>query len=193
VKVSPLENFLADHPYKVREYKTRRYSREESVERARARIGEDLYHTVFNNCGHFVAWCITGTTRSTQDLLFGLTGGAWGLLLSRSGPVLHALYRRIRTNFQIPRNRLWVRRHETSVVSSRGSLTSAERGDPSGPAAEGTAARGRKPMPTGWQEQRSVPWSANTRWTRPRMTAIRQHGSDVIRQAKLRSRWRGLS
>jgi hypothetical protein len=92
--------------------------------------------------GIFVAWCITGKTRSTQDLLFGLTGGAWGLLLSRSGPVLHALYRRIRTNFQIPQNRLWVRRHETSVVSGRGSLTSAERGDPSGPAAEGTAARG---------------------------------------------------
>ena len=39
VKVSPLEDFLADHPYKVKEYKTRTYSREESVERARARIG----------------------------------------------------------------------------------------------------------------------------------------------------------
>ena len=50
-----------------------------------------------------------------------------------------------------------------------------------------------KPVPTGWQEQRSVPWSADTRWTRPRMTARRRHGSDVIRQAKLRSRWRGLS
>jgi hypothetical protein len=50
-----------------------------------------------------------------------------------------------------------------------------------------------KPVPTGWQEQRSVPWSANTRWTRPRMTARRQHGSDVIRQAKLRLGWRGLS
>ena len=79
VKVSPLEEFLADHPYKVREYKTRTYSREESVERARTRIGEDLYHPVFNNCEHFVAWCITGKTRSTQvDLLFGLTGGALG-------------------------------------------------------------------------------------------------------------------
>jgi Lecithin retinol acyltransferase len=99
VKVSPLIEFLADHPYKVREYKTRTYSREESVERARARIGEDLYHPVFNNCEHFVTWCITGKPRSTQvDWLFGLTGGAWGLLLSRPGPVLHALYRRIRTD-----------------------------------------------------------------------------------------------
>ena len=111
VKVSALEEFLADHPYKLREYKTRTYSREESVERARTRIGEDLYHPVLNNCEHFVTWCITGKTRSTQvDLLFGLTGGPWGLLLSRSGPVLHGLYRWIRTNLQRPQNRPWIRR-----------------------------------------------------------------------------------
>ena len=103
VKVSPLVEFLADHPYKLREYKTRTYSREESVEMARARIGEDLYHPAFNNCEHFVTWCITGKTRSTQvDLLFGLTGGVWGLLLGHSGPLLHALYRWIRSNFQRP-------------------------------------------------------------------------------------------
>ena len=103
VKVSSLEEFLASHPYEVREYRTRKYSRGESVERARARIGENLYHALFNNCEHFVAWCITGKTRSMQvDLLFGLTGGAWGLLLSRSGPVLHALYRWIRTRFETP-------------------------------------------------------------------------------------------
>ena len=95
----------------VREYKTRTYSREESLERARTRIGEDRYHPVLNNCEHFVTWCITGKTRSTQvDLLFGLTGGPWGLLLSRSGPVLHGLYRWIRTNLQRPQNRPWIRR-----------------------------------------------------------------------------------
>ena len=102
-----LGRVLADHPCEVREYKKRKYSREESVERARARIGEDLYHPAFNDCEHFVTWCITGKTRSTQvDLLFGLTGGVWGLLLSRSGPVsFTAGYA------AIPRdrsNRLWV-------------------------------------------------------------------------------------
>jgi hypothetical protein len=113
VKVSALEDFLEGHPYKVREYKTRTYSREESIERARTRIGEDLYHPVMNNCEHFVTWCITGETRSTQvDLLFGLTGGPWGLLLSRSGPVLHGLYRWIRTKFQRPQNRLRVFRRQ---------------------------------------------------------------------------------
>ena len=109
VKVSALEEFLEGHPYTVREYKTRTYSREESLERARTRIGEDRSHPVLNNCEHFVTWCITGKTRSTQvDLLFGLTGGPWGLLLSRSGPVLHGLYRWIRTKFQRPQNRLRV-------------------------------------------------------------------------------------
>ena len=103
VKVSRLQDFLADHPYRTREHKTRRYSGEEAVDRARARLGEDLYHPIFNNCEHFVTWCITGKTRSMQvDLLFGLTGGPWGLLLSRSGPVLHALYRRVRARFQRP-------------------------------------------------------------------------------------------
>ena len=111
VKVSSLQDFLAGHPYTVREYKTRRYSREESVERARARIGEDFYHAAFNNCEQFVTWCITGKTRSMQvDFLFGLTGGPWGLFLSRSGPVLHALYRRIRANLRKPQNRLPIRK-----------------------------------------------------------------------------------
>jgi hypothetical protein len=105
-----LEDFLEGHPYKVRQYKTRTYSGEESIERARARLGEALYHPFFNNCEHFVTWCITGKTRSTQvDLLFGLTGGPWGLLLSRSGPVLHGLYRWIRTDLM---NKLWVFRRQ---------------------------------------------------------------------------------
>lgn len=111
VKISPLEDFVGNHGYKVREYKTRTYSREDSVDRARTRIGEDLYHPFLNNCEHFVTWCITGKTRSTQvDLLFGLTGGPWGLLLSRSGPVLHGLYRWIRTKFQRPQYRRVFRR-----------------------------------------------------------------------------------
>jgi hypothetical protein len=82
--------------------------KEESVEEAWARIGEDLYHPALYNCEHFVTWCITGKTRSTQvDLLFGLTGGVWRLLLSRSGPLLHALYRWIRSNSRERHNRFY--------------------------------------------------------------------------------------
>jgi hypothetical protein len=87
VKISRLKDFLADHPYSVSEYKTRTYSREESLERARARIGEDLYHPVLNNCEHFVTWCITGKTRSTQvDLLFGLTEALGVCFSAARGP-----------------------------------------------------------------------------------------------------------
>lgn len=36
------------------------------VERARSRLGEDRYRLWSNNCEHFVEWCISGTSRSTQ-------------------------------------------------------------------------------------------------------------------------------
>jgi Lecithin retinol acyltransferase len=139
VKVSSLQDFLAGHPYTVREDKTRRYSREESVERARARIGEDLYHPAFNNCEHRDV-CITGKTRSMQvDLLFGLTGGRWGLFLSRSGPVLHALYRRIRANLRKTAEQASdPQTMKTNVAPSR-VLSRAATGDSRGPAAEATA------------------------------------------------------
>jgi len=36
------------------------------VERAESRLGERDYNIVFNNCGHFAAWCKTGKHRSQQ-------------------------------------------------------------------------------------------------------------------------------
>ena len=44
----------------IREHKTRKFSREESVERARERIGEAGWNLLINNCEHFVEWCING-------------------------------------------------------------------------------------------------------------------------------------
>lgn len=37
-----------------------------SVARARSRLGESRYSLVFNNCEHFVNWCIEGESRSQQ-------------------------------------------------------------------------------------------------------------------------------
>ena len=37
-----------------------------AIERARSRLGEDRYRFWSNNCEHFVAWCLTGTSRSAQ-------------------------------------------------------------------------------------------------------------------------------
>lgn len=53
------------------------YSPEETVERAKSRIGENKYNLAFNNCEHFALWCKTGVHESTQvedvmkQLIFG--------------------------------------------------------------------------------------------------------------------------
>lgn len=42
------------------------YSPEETVERARSKVGEKEYNLIFNNCEHFAIWCKTGIHKSTQ-------------------------------------------------------------------------------------------------------------------------------
>ncbi len=42
------------------------YSPEETVERARSKIGCGGYDPVFNNCEHFAIWCKTGIEKSEQ-------------------------------------------------------------------------------------------------------------------------------
>ena len=52
--------------YKKYEEKVKIYSPEETVKRARSRIGESNYDLFENNCEHFAIWCKTGLSRSTQ-------------------------------------------------------------------------------------------------------------------------------
>ena len=42
------------------------FSPEETVERAKSRLGEDKYSLPFNNCEHFALWCKTGVSESHQ-------------------------------------------------------------------------------------------------------------------------------
>jgi len=42
----------------IREHETRKLSREDSLKRARERIGEAGWNLLSNNCEHFVEWCI---------------------------------------------------------------------------------------------------------------------------------------
>ena len=42
------------------------YSGEETVERARSRLGEGGYNLALNNCEHFAVWCKTGVKDSSQ-------------------------------------------------------------------------------------------------------------------------------
>ena len=39
---------------------------QETVRRARSRLGEDRYRLLTNNCEHFCEWCLRGTPRSRQ-------------------------------------------------------------------------------------------------------------------------------
>ena len=39
---------------------------QETVRRARSRLGEDRYRLFTNNCEHFCVWCLRGTPRSRQ-------------------------------------------------------------------------------------------------------------------------------
>ena len=58
-------------PRKEKRYKTQSeeyflYSPEETVERAKSRLGETKYNLALNNCEHFAIWCKTGISESYQ-------------------------------------------------------------------------------------------------------------------------------
>jgi hypothetical protein len=61
-----LEHFHKEHDYRVCDHLSREYNGVESIQRARLRIGENLYSLTDNNCEHFVNHCIEGQARSKQ-------------------------------------------------------------------------------------------------------------------------------
>lgn len=50
--------------FRLRDYHL--YSGEETVRRARSRLGEGGYNLAMNNCEHFAVWCKTGIKDSSQ-------------------------------------------------------------------------------------------------------------------------------
>lgn len=51
------------------------YSPEETIQRARRRLGERKYNLAFNNCEHFAIWCKTGVHESHQvEAVLGILG-----------------------------------------------------------------------------------------------------------------------
>lgn len=50
--------------YKKRQWNN--YSPEETISRARSKLGETKYNLVVNNCEHFAIWCKTGIKESKQ-------------------------------------------------------------------------------------------------------------------------------
>jgi hypothetical protein len=61
-----LAEFARGRPIAVRTDSNLRFEREDVVRRARARLGENRYHILRNNCEHFCEWCLSGVNRSRQ-------------------------------------------------------------------------------------------------------------------------------
>ncbi len=68
IQVIPLDKFSKGAKILVKTHLQRPFSAEESILRAKLRLGEMQYHVLHNNCEHFVEWCITGKHRSRQSL-----------------------------------------------------------------------------------------------------------------------------
>lgn len=66
VEVISLQDFCHGESVYMQPHSDRKYSREESVQRAKTRLGEQQYNLHSNNCEHFVNWCISGHHFSDQ-------------------------------------------------------------------------------------------------------------------------------
>lgn len=66
IQIVSLDAFAGQHPVVRRVHLNPVFSPEEAVRRAFSRLGEDEYSVLFNNCEHFVNWCLEGISISEQ-------------------------------------------------------------------------------------------------------------------------------
>ena len=66
IVLTSLDTFTNGHPCHIVDHALRRYSHEESIDRAWSRLGEANYSALLNNCEHFVTWCVQGFHYSAQ-------------------------------------------------------------------------------------------------------------------------------
>lgn len=66
VQMLSLEAFTGGHKLEIHHYDNRPFHAAEIVVRARARLGENRYNLVFNNCEHFAHHCCIGEHASQQ-------------------------------------------------------------------------------------------------------------------------------
>ena len=83
--LSTLDDFHGNQPLQVMAHPNRPFSREAGVARAFSRLSEHDYHLLFNNCEHFVLWCIEGQHDSPQVNNASTALAATGTTLLKSG------------------------------------------------------------------------------------------------------------
>lgn len=66
IEITNLETFSTGKGCSVMPAHLRLYDAEESIARAYQRLGENNYNLLFNNCEHFVTWCLYGLQTSQQ-------------------------------------------------------------------------------------------------------------------------------
>ena len=66
IAITTLAEFSEGQGYRILLHSARAYNRKESIDRAYSRLGEAHYSMLFNNCEHFVLWCIEGFHYSKQ-------------------------------------------------------------------------------------------------------------------------------
>lgn len=68
VKKSTLYEFSEGHDIHIEEHVWRPFDRDQACERAYSELGNEDYNVLWNNCEHFVNWCISGFSVSIQVL-----------------------------------------------------------------------------------------------------------------------------
>ena len=63
-KIGPLVSLISSLKQSGSDYHL--YSPEETIERAKSKLGEHDYNLFFNNCEHYAIWCKTGLSESHQ-------------------------------------------------------------------------------------------------------------------------------
>jgi hypothetical protein len=99
VEETTLETFADGRPVYVIKHSEAPFEAEYVVKRARARIGENHYRLMTNNCEHFVEWCLHGEHRSFQvELALRFPRYLGGRIQQRIAHVAHRVlgWRRLR-------------------------------------------------------------------------------------------------
>jgi hypothetical protein len=66
IELADLDTFADGEQVQIKPYASRSFNHEETVSRAKSRLGENSYSVLFNNCEHFVSWCCMGEKHSAQ-------------------------------------------------------------------------------------------------------------------------------